>query len=165
MGTVLYECSFKFPFHQLFSAVVLIALFCIRKHYRKKLPKLGRYLLSYMIALAIFFVSMIALSTYREYSQIIVPYQNGDHSIAEGYVEDFHPMNRDGRGNREHFMVDGVYFEYSEYYMMQGYHQTYHHGGVITGDGQHLRIGYITMDSPTGNQMPDNVIVYIEALP
>lgn len=79
-------------------------------------------------------------------------------------MESFHPMPETGH-DTEHFEINGVYFEYSDFTVQQGYHNARSLGGVITGDGQHLRIGFITMDSTTGNQMLDNVIVYIEDLP
>ena len=79
-------------------------------------------------------------------------------------MENFHPKPDQGHGT-EHYELDGIRFEYSDATVMQGYHTSRPKGGVITGDGQHLRIGYIVMNSATGNKMLNNVIVYIAELP
>ena len=91
------------------------------------------------------------------YRGIIVPYERGDYQIVEGYVEDFHPMPQQGH-DQESFTVEGVKFSYSDFVLQYGYHNARSRGGVITGNGQHLRIGY-TRYSYLGN-----VIVYIEEL-
>ena len=92
------------------------------------------------------------------YQATVVKYQNGEYEIAEGYVENFHPMPWGGH-DQESFQLDGVEFSYSDYTVQFGYHNARSHGGVITGDGQHLRIGY------TNYGWLGNVIVYIEELP
>ena len=53
------------------------------------------------------------------------------------------------------------YFSYSDYEIQQGYHNAKSHGGVISGDGQYLKIGYV---QPYPFSRNDNVIVYIEEL-
>lgn len=78
--------------------------------------------------------------------------------VIEGYVEEFYPMPYEGH-DTEHFVIDGVYFEYSEYYIMNGYHKTAYHGGVIYGDEQHLKIKYIV------DEYGENIILYIAELP
>ena len=83
--------------------------------------------------------------------------QDNDVKIVEGYVDQYHPMPSDGH-DTEHFNINGVYFEYSNYEIVNGYHDAASLGGVITHDGQHLKIKYIEDDS--GN----NVILYIEKI-
>ena len=69
-------------------------------------------------------------------------------------------MPYEGRSN-ESFEINGVYFSYSDYEIQQGYHNAKSHGGVISGDGQYLKIGYV---QPYPFSRNDNVIVYIEEL-
>lgn len=80
------------------------------------------------------------------YRKTVGAYKQGDYQIVEGYVENFD--------------INGVSFSYSDYSVGPGYNNTKSHGGVITGDGQHLKIGYIYYDEIHGN-----IIVYIEELP
>ena len=85
-------------------------------------------------------------STYMErkqqYEASVTAYQNGDYETVEGSVEDFSPRLPMHHGS-ETFTVDGVAFDcptVREY----GYDGTYGDGGVIRGDGQFVRIGYVT---------------------
>lgn len=80
--------------------------------------------------------------------------ENGRVLVTEGYVKNFHPMPPEGH-DMESFEIDGVYFEYSSYETVNGYNVPSCSGGVITGDGQHLLIKYVT------GQSGRNVILYI----
>ena len=53
----------------------------------------------------------------------------------------------DGGHKMETFSVDGVKFEYSDYLITKGFHQTSQRGGPITGNGQKVRISYTTIDN------------------
>ena len=64
-----------------------------------------------------------------------------------------------GGHKQESFDINGVSFSYSDFSVQPGYHNAKSHGGVITGNGQHLKIGYVYYNSAEGN-----VIVYIEKL-
>ena len=74
-------------------------------------------------------------------------------------MEFFSPMPYAGHAY-ESFVIDGVAFYYSDFSSTVGYHNARSHGGVITGNGQYLRIGYIP-----GDDAKDNIIVSIEAPP
>ena len=91
------------------------------------------------------------------YNKIVGAYKSGDYEIVEGFVEDFKPMPYEGHSD-ESFEINGVKFSYSDYSIGTGYNNAKSHGGVITGNGQHLKIGYI-------KELNGNVIVYIEQLP
>ena len=56
------------------------------------------------------------------------------------------------------FEVDGVYFEYTENQFPSAYSRTKPFGGVIRGDGQYVKLGFVA-DPEYGN-----VIVYIEEI-
>ncbi len=95
------------------------------------------------------------IAEHIDYSKAL---ENGDIHCVEGYIENFHPMPYEGH-DVEHFEIDGIYFEYTDYEIMNGYNQTSSHGGVITENGQYLKIKYIesTYDSGEGR----NIILYI----
>lgn len=161
MGTVLYECTGELnrgvliPFMMILGGIL---------SYRADPKRFPRPAMIVFITISALVGGFILVDQVDQYNKIVVAYQNGDYQIVEGYVENFHPMPESGH-DHEHFEIDGTYFEYSDFTAQQGYHNALSRGGVITGNGQHLRIGYIEMDSATGNQMLDNVIVYIEELP
>ncbi len=85
---------------------------------------------------------------------------NNDVYVVEGYVENFHPMPYEGHDS-ERFEINDVYFEYSDFTIMNGYHNSSTHGGVITHDGQHLKIKYIVVEY---NGIEENIILYIAEL-
>ncbi len=91
----------------------------------------------------------------RMYDATVGAYHRGEYMTVEGYVEDFEVHN----DRWETFSVNGVDFEYVYAETRFGYHKSSRKGGVITGDGQHLKIGY------TQFGLMGNVIVYIEELP
>ncbi len=162
MGTVLYECAWEFDTHVLIPFVMVIGGIII---FFRERPKGFQcvFMVIFITASAAISALMVAEQV-DQYNKIVAAYQQGDYLTVEGYVENFHPMPKEGHDTEE-FDLSGVHFEYSDYNVQQGYHNALSHGGVITGDGQHLRIGYIIMESATGNGMLDNVIVYIEELP
>ena len=92
------------------------------------------------------------------YNATVGAYHRGEYQIVEGYVEDYHPMPKEGH-DQESFTINGVTFAYNDATLQFGYHKTKPRGGVITEDGQHLKIGY------TNYKWLGNVIVYIEELP
>ena len=87
-----------------------------------------------------------------------IEYPEANYEIVEGFVEDFEPMPYEGK-SKESFEINGVKFSYSDSIEICGYNNAKSHGGVIEGNGQHLKIGYIYYDSSYGN-----IIVYIEQL-
>lgn len=103
-------------------------------------------------------ISIVLPDQVRMFDSTIGAYWRGEYLTVEGYVEDFHPMPWSGHDD-ESFTIDHVRFSYSDYTVSWGYHNARSHGGVITGNGQHLKIGY------TSYQWLGNVILYIEELP
>ncbi len=91
---------------------------------------------------------------HKEYQQLI---DNSEIQVVEGYVENYHPMPYEGH-DTEHFEINGIYFEYSDYSMVNGYNVTASHGGVITHNGQHLKIKYISKEY---DGVSENIILYI----
>ena len=91
---------------------------------------------------------------HKEYKEKLA---NNDVFVVEGYVENFHPMPYEGH-DTEHFEISGVHFEYSDYVITNGYHKSASHGGVVTRNGQHLKVKYVVEEFEEGNA---NIILYI----
>ncbi len=68
---------------------------------------------------------------------------NKEYNIVEGTVENYQPMPYEGHAN-EKFDVAGVHFEFSDYDINIGYHNSASHGGVIIA-GRYVRIIYSTL--------------------
>ena len=94
----------------------------------------------------------------RMYQKTLGAYENGNYMIVEGYVENYAPATDHDQGIKS-FEVNGVKFSYAEHASQPGYNDAKSNGGVIIGDGQHLKIGYVYYNTTYGN-----VIVYIEQL-
>ncbi|MBR0153302.1 MAG: hypothetical protein IJM26_05910, partial [Lachnospiraceae bacterium] len=86
-------------------------------------------------------------------------YYGGYGEYVEGYVEDFSPGNVEEE-IAESFVIDGVYFDYYNMKTMFGYNKYASMGGVIKGNGQHLKIRYFDMEGEPG-EVGLNMIVYI----
>ncbi len=165
VGRILYECHFEFEPMILIPWVMLIVVLLmpvILKHYSHK----RGYSISIRLVKVICWCFALILllggivSTYMladMYEKTVIAYQNDDYQIVEGYVENFDPMPYGGH-KLETFEINGVKFKYSDYRIMIGYHNAKSRGGVIKGDGQYLKIGYVYY----GNE---NIIVYIEEYP
>ena len=90
------------------------------------------------------------------YTKVVGAYKDGEFMIVEGYVENFDPMPYGGH-SEESFEINNVTFSYSDYTIQPGYNNSKSHGGVIEGNGQHLKVGYV-------DYYGTNIIVYIEQL-
>ncbi len=79
--------------------------------------------------------------------------------VVEGFVENFSAGNPSETISSERFVIQKVFFEYDKKGMHFGYHKYRAAGGVIKGDGQYLRIEYVSVYK--GNGEPVNVILKI----
>jgi len=170
MGTVLYEATGKFDASFLIPLILLafivIIPFIIKKRYQNKeginlalTMKIVKICCCCAGAFVILLSLIVLIGQLYMYNKTVGAYNRGDYEIIEGYVENFDPMPYEGHAN-ESFEINGVKFEYSDYDVIQGYNNTKSHGGVITHNGQHLKIGYVKYGGNYGN-----IIVYIEQLP
>ena len=165
---VLYEAKFEPDAIPLlvplfFFASLIVFLVFVKKKREKPTSRGARIgikvgmIVSGIMALQMLLVTaLLTVDRVCMYQATIGAYQRGEYQTVEGYVTEFGP----GRARTyETFTIDGVCFEYSDYVVQFGYHNVKSLGGVITGDGQHLKIGY------TEYSWLGNVIVYIEELP
>lgn len=159
MGRILYECHFELTSLDMISFIFLVIILIayikkygdIKKHDIHKKDYTMKVL---FLRIALYFSIICFCQLIDMYRKTAIAYRNGDYQIVEGYVENFDPMLRGGH-KYETFEINGVKFGYSDYTVMIGYHNTKSHGGVITHNGQYLKIGYVCY----GNE---NIIVYIE---
>jgi len=165
---VLYEVGFQFNFIMLVPIIMLVFFILFPRLLRSGFmgkENVGKYSERYvrifqiMAITFIVFVSVICYwGQFDMYRKVKIAYDNGEYEIVEGYVENFEPMPYEGHA-QESFDIEGVHFEYSDYTITTGYHNAKSHGGVIHGNGQHLKIGYVYYGSEHGN-----IIVYIEEM-
>ena len=105
--------------------------------------------------LVVFLLSFtVHIAEYNEYKTML---ESDCVSVVEGYVENYNPLPADGKG-AENFEINGVYFAYSNADGRNGYTAIAKYGGVITMNGQHLRIKYVT------NEEGENIILYISEI-
>ena len=83
--------------------------------------------------------------------------KTGSVSTVQGYVENYSALPSDGKGT-ENFEINGIYFAYNDADKTNGYKKTADCGGVITHNGQHLIIKYVTSEDG------ENTILYIAEL-
>lgn len=170
MNRILYEASFRFHVMNLIPVFMLIWILlfpsivdrvnrCLNLKYSVRRHSFNRAIIRVLFV----FVSVILVITIifeiDMTKKTVGAYKRGDYQIVEGYVENFHPMPYGGH-SQESFEINGVLFSYSDFNSQQGYNKAKSHGGVITGDGQHLKIGYVYYGGTYGN-----IIIYIEELP
>lgn len=165
---VLYEVGFEFDFFMLIPISMLIFLsvfprllrsgFMGKETVEKYNEKYVRVFQIIAIVFVTFFSVMLYWGQFDMYRTIKGAYDSGEYEIVEGYVENFEPMPYEGHAD-ESFDIKNVHFEYSDYTVTTGYHNAKSHGGVVHGNGQHLKIGYVYCGAEYGN-----IIVYIEEI-
>ena len=105
------------------------------------------------VMLTSFMIVLLVISSLLPYGKITSnntiynDYKSGKYQryTVEGVISQFHPEPLSGH-DTEHFYVGNVYFEYSTGTTLPQ-PKTKVHGGYITGDGQNVRITYISYNS------------------
>ena len=166
MDNVLFEASFKFDMIFIIPIFMLIFIslfpFIMKKYYEDKDVGINYKFVKFFCGCAFTFVALFSIITaifqINMFNRTVGAYKDGNYKIVEGYVENFNPMPYEGHSD-ESFEINGVKFAYSDYSVQPGYNNSKSHGGVVVGDGQHLKIGYVYYNETYGN-----IIVYIEQL-
>ena len=139
MQEVLYEVSFNWDIMYVVEVGLIIATILMFKHAKVSGGGTRKPML---IIIPLIVVSFVCTEYTKQNLYIINRYKTGDYSIVEGTVENYKPMPVEGHAN-ESFSISGIEFSYSNISSMAGYSKTKHYGGVITGDGQRLKVGYV----------------------
>ena len=93
----------------------------------------------------------------KDYSEKRNALANNQVYVIEGYTENYHPRPFGGH-DKERFEINGVRFEYPKSATINGYDIPACYGGVITENGQHLLIKYVTESDGS------NTILFIQRL-
>lgn len=161
MEQVLYELHINYidGLFLLIPLALSVGFFIIGRQMKNKMAhqlwrrRLGG-LLFQIIALVMLVVFLFVMgSSILLYAACRRLWKSGEVSEVTGYVENYHPMPASGH-DMESFEIDGVSFSYSNFVLQTGYHCAASWGGVITHNGQHLKIQYIPIEN-------EKLIVYI----
>lgn len=95
----------------------------------------------FMLCFAVLWTALATGATVQDWWTV----NYGSTQVVEGVVEQFHPMPFTGH-DTEHFVVNGVRFDYSDYEVTSAFNQTSSHGGPIRA-GLLVRIHYVDLAS------------------
>ena len=167
---VIYSYTYIAPLallHQLSTTIgmllfLLVAFLIVRsKRADSKADLIMRRLWFYPIILLFVVVALLmGCERFQHWQQMHGQIAGGQIQIAEGLVTDYdYERARKEKGTRDDFYVDGVHFVYgsTDLTVPVGYRKNAMDGGYIRGNGQYVRISYITLDNGK------NVILRIEA--
>lgn len=141
---------FPFPFFAFFATLFIVSIFCNLFSTTMKIS-LGFVTIMFLWLSLLILFQMLADEKY-----IFTPFRNNSCEVVEGMVSDFSPKSRINRN--EFFYVSGLKFAVPNSSSKIGYSTLKINGGVITENGQNVRITYV-YNKMLGN---DAVIVKIE---
>jgi hypothetical protein len=121
--------------------------------FKKKLPIINKILSTVMLSVSIFITAYTISTSNTVALELYNMMKNNECEIVAGEVEEFHTPSIYGH-DQESFFINNVYFKYSNSVEV-GYSKTRNFGGVVTGNGQYLRITYVQIEE-------ENVILKIE---
>ena len=141
---MLYEFGYQFHILDIFNVLFFILPFCLylfSSNFNKKFFRallMGAAALITVLLVFIFYIKPICA-----YFEIKGKINNGNVSIIEGEISNFKtPDDSFGGHESESFRIDNVEFVYYET-ENYGYSKFLCNGGVITGNGQKVRITYV----------------------
>ncbi len=171
METTLYELSFNYTglAFWVFLLFVGVTIFFTDKIIGKRMalkpatpigtkevsPKVIKIFTRIVGGFFAIFALLFLISHFTYYREYKTRLDDGDVLVVEGYVANYHPRSIIEK-IPEHFEVEGVYFITGvEGDSSHTYCTVAEDGGVVTHNGQHLKIKYIT------NELGENVILAI----
>ena len=167
----IYQYTYIAPLallHQLLPAIgiilfLLVVTWILESHnqYESRAYRIFMRCVFYPIILLFVGVALwVGYDNAQDWWQIHQRVTGGGVRVAEGEVTDYdHKLAWKVNGARDDFCVNGVHFSYgsNDLTVPIGYRKNARDGGYITGDGQYVRISYVTLD--TGR----NIILRLEA--
>ena len=159
MEQTLYELHINYidGLFLLIPLALSVGFFLVGRQMKNTYQPWKRRLVFQIIALVMLVVFLLIMgSSILLYAACRRLWKSGEVSEVTGYVENYHPMPASGH-DMESFEIDGVSFSYSNFVLQTGYHCAASWGGVVTHDGQYLKIQYIEVES-------EKIIVYIAEL-
>jgi hypothetical protein len=130
-----------FPFALIGLAPLVVGLVLILGKWRWHWRQPGWLFAGFSCAFGIMWMFLASGQVLVEGRDAFTAFRNGQYSVVEGTVEDFHPMPYEGHDD-ECFTVGSKRFCYSDYEVTPGFHNAASHGGPIRA-GIHVRIAYL----------------------
>lgn len=156
MNRILYEVNFAGNIQRwlvLLSGVIILIIGVAIQRKNDKIKEEERILTTIVM---IAFIAINAIGVVVGCVGTLIPYKKGYYVEIEGVIQDYHSNLGSTRGTIESFTLDGVKFKCSDGNIW-GYCPDRKNGGVIAGNGQHLRIRYVS-------NLLGNTIMYIEQM-
>lgn len=156
MNRILYEVNFAGNIQRwlvLLSGVIILIIWVAIQRKNDKIKEEERILTTIVM---IAFIAINAIGVVVGCVGTLIPYKKGYYVEIEGVIQDYHSNLGSTRGTIESFTLDGVKFKCSDGNIW-GYCPDRKNGGVIAGNGQHLRIRYVS-------NLLGNTIMYIEQM-
>ncbi len=161
----LYELKFDYvDLIPIIAAIVGMVIYFFRV-LRRPNKTVAVRIISIVFALAVLGAG-IYLSTYqlKEYRELKTAIENGYSQSVTGKVQNFQPLAEEDSEGVESFDIGEVHFEYSPDLISAGYNSPQYDGGVIKGDGQYLKVKYVTYQYDDEDLGEINVIVQIDEI-
>ena len=98
-------------------------------------PRVFPYL---YLGFALMWTTVAFAATFGDYTRLRDAVRSGRCEMVEGAITSFVTMPYQGHA-MEHFVVNGHYFEYSDFVVTAGFNNTQSHGGPL-GEGRRVRI-------------------------
>ena len=143
-----------------FTTFLFIQLYLFIK---KRMVKLLFRILCLVFIIISIGITIVALNygviyhKFKEYYEIKNMIENNEVNYVEGYVENFSTSNEIISSTEpESFDINNVHFEYHNR-AFYGYVNDKIHGGLIKGDNQYIKLGYVLYND-------QNIIVYVEMI-
>jgi hypothetical protein len=137
----LFQKSFQWWFPAVGLILLLVGAVLIWVGRSKHWSLSRRFFAYFMVAFACIWSAFAFSTTSGEYASLRSGYRNGQFSVVEGQVTNFHPMPYEGH-QEECFSVQAQTFCYSDYVITGGFNNTASHGGPIR-EGLPVRVSYI----------------------
>ena len=124
-----------------FITVVILILLIISFIIKKTLKVSSSQVVGIIVFIAFTSLSIYNIFKIKQYNEILDDYEKGNYEIVEGFIEDYLPISEEK--NTDSFKVDNIEFILPNNI---GYKLTSLTDSHIKGDGQFVRIGYVTIN-------------------
>ena len=147
MSNILYELALEINLYAWFELGVIIVLVLLIKKYTFKTVItliLGKLKFFGFIFLLLFFLDLSVKNIFISLEKMYIwkVYLSEKYDVIQGEVSNFEAGDDMGR-YKESFYINGVFFYYRNKELRTGYNVAKCDGGVISGDGQLLKIYYV----------------------
>ena len=118
--------------------IVAFIIYAIVKDVQYKIGILVFLVVSFLFSL------MYNVLGFRTYEKIEQRFEDDNFRTVVGVVSEYLPRIPEEKGSMETFLIDSVAFSFSDNMKTEGYNTTCNEGGLVCGNGQQLKIEYIS---------------------